>query len=66
MRDKERVSQALNKVDVVIHAAALKQVDTAEYNPIETIKTNIGVGQKNIILGSLKNKVKKGLSFKHR
>ena len=65
VRDKERVSQALNKVDVVIHAAALKQVDTAEYNPIETIKTNIG-GAENIIIGSLKNKVKKGLSFKHR
>ena len=42
VRDKERVNQALNKVDIVIHAAALKQVDTAEYNPIETIKTNIG------------------------
>ena len=54
VRDKERVSQALNKVDVVIHAAALKQVDTAEYNPIETIKTNIG-GAENIIIGSLKN-----------
>ena len=41
VRDKERVSQALNKVDVVIHAAALKQVDTAEYTPFEFIKTNI-------------------------
>jgi len=56
------VSQALNKVDVVIHAAALKQVDTAEYNPIETIKTNIG-GAENIILGSLRNKVKKVLAL---
>ena len=62
VRDKERVSQALNKVDVVIHAAALKQVDTAEYNPIETIKTNIG-GAENIILGSLKNKVKNVLAL---
>ena len=62
VRDKERVSQALNKVDVVIHAAALKQVDTAEYNPIETIRTNIG-GAENIILGSLKNKVKKVLAL---
>ena len=62
VRDKERVSQALNKVDVVIHAAALKQVDTAEYNPIETIKTNIG-GAENIIIGSLKNKVKKVLAL---
>lgn len=62
VRDKERVSQALNKVDIVIHAAALKQVDTAEYNPIETIKTNIG-GAENIILASLKNNVKKVLAL---
>ena len=62
VRDKERVSQALNKVDVVIHAAALKQVDTAEYNPLETIKTNIG-GAENIILSSFKNKVKKVLAL---
>ena len=46
----------------MIHAAALKQVDTAEYNPIETIKTNIG-GAENIIIGSLKNKVKKVLAL---
>ena len=56
VRDKERVSQALNKVDIVIHAAALKQVDTAEYNPLETIKTNIG-GAENIILSCFENKV---------
>ena len=62
VRDKERVSQALNKVDIVIHAAALKQVDTAEYNPLETIKTNIG-GAENIILSSFENKVKKVLAL---
>ena len=62
VRDKERVNQALNKVDIVIHAAALKQVDTAEYNPIETIKTNIG-GAENVILGSLKNNVEKVLAL---
>ena len=62
VRDKERVNQALDEVDIVIHAAALKQVDTAEYNPIETIKTNIG-GAESIIIGSIKNKVKKVLAL---
>ena len=41
IRDKERLKTALNNVDFVIHAAALKQVPAAEYNPIEFIKTNI-------------------------
>ncbi|MDA7810733.1 UDP-N-acetylglucosamine 4,6-dehydratase (inverting) [Candidatus Pelagibacter sp.] len=48
VRDKERLRSALKGVDVVIHAAALKQVPTAEYNPIEYIKTNI-LGAQNII-----------------
>ncbi len=62
IRDKERVSQALREVDVVIHAAALKQVDTAEYNPLETIKTNIG-GAENLILACLQNNVQKVLAL---
>ena len=41
IRDKTRLSMALKDIDIVIHAAALKQIETAEYNPIETIKTNI-------------------------
>ena len=41
VRDKSRLETALNGVNIVIHAAALKQVDTAEYNPFETIKTNV-------------------------
>ena len=41
VRDAERLTQAMNGVDYVIHAAALKQVPAAEYNPIEFIKTNI-------------------------
>ena len=41
IRDKERLQRALNDVDFVVHAAALKQVPTAEYNPWEYIKTNI-------------------------
>ncbi len=41
VRDKDRLYRAMDGVDVVIHAAALKQVPTAEYNPIEVIKTNV-------------------------
>ena len=48
VRDKDRLDRALNGVDIVIHAAALKQVPSAEYNPIEYIKTNI-LGAQNII-----------------
>lgn len=48
IRDKERLKRALEDIDYVIHAAALKQVDTAEYNPIEYINTNI-MGAKNLI-----------------
>mgnify|MGYP001171594591 CR=1 FL=1 len=56
VRDRERVFQALNGVDIVIHAAALKQVDTAEYNPSEYIKTNV-VGAENITNGSIINNI---------
>ena len=48
VRDKSRLNRAFEGVNYVIHAAALKQVDTAEYNPSEFIKTNIG-GAENII-----------------
>jgi UDP-N-acetylglucosamine 4,6-dehydratase len=48
VRDRERLYRALDGVDIVIHAAALKQVPTAEYNPIEAVKTNI-LGASNII-----------------
>ena len=57
IRDSERLTIALRDIDFVIHAAALKQVPTAEYNPIETIKTNI-IGAQNLIESSLKNEVK--------
>lgn len=57
IRDKTRLSMALNDVDVVIHAAALKQIETAEYNPIETIKTNI-IGSQNLVEVALDSKVK--------
>ncbi len=52
IRDKDRFKRALNGVDYVIHAAAMKQVPACEYNPIEAIKTNIN-GAMNIIDGVL-------------
>ena len=50
VRDRERLVQAMSGVDFVIHAAALKQVPAAEYNPMECIKTNIH-GAENVIAG---------------
>lgn len=63
VRDKERLYRALWNVDYVVHAAALKQVPAAEYNPFEFIKTNI-IGAQNVIEASIDNKIKKviGLS----
>ena len=60
VRDKERLNTAFSGVDYVVHAAALKQVEAGEYNPIEFIKTNIN-GVSNIIETSMNNKVKKVL-----
>ena len=57
IRDSERVKQACEGVDVIIHAAALKQVDTAEYNPTECIRTNIQ-GAENVIQAALQCGVK--------
>lgn len=58
VRDKERLMRAFEMVDIVVHAAALKQVPTAEYNPFEAIKTNI-IGAQNVIEAALDSKVKK-------
>lgn len=58
MRDLSRLKLALKGIDIVIHAAALKQVVAAEYNPFEFIKTNI-IGAQNLIEASLENGVKK-------
>lgn len=58
VRDRERLIQAMNGVDFVIHAAALKQVPAAEYNPMECIKTNIH-GAENVIHAALVNEVEK-------
>ncbi len=56
VRDKERMKEAMRNIDVVIHAAALKQVPAAEYNPMECIKTNIH-GAENVIQAALDNNV---------
>lgn len=58
VRDKDRLNMALNGVDYVIHAAALKQVPACEYNPNEAIKTNIN-GAMNVINACLERGVKK-------
>jgi len=58
IRDRDRLSMALHGVDYVLHAAALKQVDTAEYNPMEYVKTNI-LGSENVMLASIAAGVKK-------
>ena len=54
--------QAFEDVDIVVHAAALKQVTTAEYNPIEFIKTNI-LGAQNIIEAALEKGVQKVIAL---
>lgn len=58
VRDKERLYRAFNGVDYVIHAAALKQVPAAEYNPFEAVKTNI-IGAQNVINVAIDQKIKK-------
>ena len=62
VRDKERLSRALEDVDIVIHAAALKQMPVAEYNPFEAVKTNI-VGTQNLIEACLDNNIESALAI---
>lgn len=62
VRDEERLNQAMNGVDYVIHAAALKQVPAAEYNPMECIKTNIH-GAENVIKAAVANNVSKVIAL---
>ncbi len=62
VRDRDRLKQAMNGVDYVIHAAALKQVPAAEYNPMECIKTNIH-GAENVIHAALANNVEKVIAL---
>jgi UDP-N-acetylglucosamine 4,6-dehydratase len=58
IRDAERLRRAMEGIDIVVHAAALKQVPTAEYNPFEAIKTNI-LGAQNVIEACLDSDVKR-------
>ena len=62
VRDGERTDQAMKDVDFVIHAAALKHVPAAEYNPMECIKTNIH-GAENVIQAALNNNVEKVIAL---
>ena len=62
VRDQQRLIQAMRGVDYVIHAAALKQVPAAEYNPMECIKTNIH-GAENVIHAALENNVEKVIAL---
>jgi UDP-N-acetylglucosamine 4,6-dehydratase len=62
VRDRDRLIQAIRGVDYVVHAAALKQVPAAEYNPTECIKTNI-YGAENVIHAALANSVKKVIAL---
>ena len=62
VRDKSRLSRALDGIDCVIHAAATKIVPTAEYNPFETVKTNI-IGAMNLIDACIDNNVKRVIAL---
>ena len=62
VRDKSRLSRALEDIDIVIHAAALKQIPIAEYNPFEAVKTNVE-GTQNLIESCLDNNVEKVLAI---
>ena len=62
IRDYKRLSMAMEDIDIVIHAAALKQVPAAENDPFEFIKTNV-LGAQNIIEASLEKNVKKNYCF---
>tara|TARA_Y100000588_G_scaffold395323_1_gene523378 strand:- start:9021 stop:10070 length:1050 start_codon:yes stop_codon:yes gene_type:complete len=58
VRDRDRVYRVMDGIDIVVHAAAIKQIPTAEFNPLEAIKTNI-MGAANIVDAALERKVKK-------
>jgi UDP-N-acetylglucosamine 4,6-dehydratase len=62
VRDVERLEMAMRGIDYVIHAAALKQVPTAEYNPIECIRTNV-YGAENVVTAALRCRVKRVIAL---
>jgi UDP-N-acetylglucosamine 4,6-dehydratase/5-epimerase len=62
IRDQDRLTMATRSVDIIIHAAALKQVPTAEYNPFECIHTNV-LGAENVVRSAIQNDVKKVIAL---
>jgi UDP-N-acetylglucosamine 4,6-dehydratase/5-epimerase len=62
VRDRDRLDMAMRDVDYVIHAAALKQVPTAEYNPFECIRTNV-FGAENVVYAALRRNVRKVIAL---
>ena len=58
VRDSERLEMAMRNIDIVVHAAALKQVPTAEYNPFECIRTNV-YGAENVVRAAIANNVRR-------
>lgn len=62
VRDRERLYRAMNGVDIVVHAAALKQVPTCEYNPIEAVRTNIN-GAINVIDAAIDNGIERAIAI---
>lgn len=62
VRDKERLYRAINGVDIVVHAAALKQVPSCEYNPFEAVKTNV-IGAQNVIDAAIDCGVRKVIAI---
>jgi UDP-N-acetylglucosamine 4,6-dehydratase/5-epimerase len=62
VRDRDRLAMAMRGVDYVVHAAALKQVPAAEYNPMECVKTNV-YGAENVVHASLAHNVKKVIAL---
>ena len=62
VRDKERLERAMHGIDVVVHAAALKQIPSCEYNPFEAIQTNV-MGAKNVIDAAIDQGVRRVLAL---
>lgn len=62
VRDRERLSRALRGVDLVVHAAALKQVPVCEYNPFEAVQTNV-IGTENVVAAAIENEVPKTIAL---
>jgi len=62
VRDSDRLVQAMRGMDIVIHAAALKQVPAAEYNPMESVKTNVH-GAQNVVAAAIENEVERVIAL---